>query len=373
MLRKTREGVRFPVTLGLLGILCLMLLATGCTRASEELAGGGETDQDGPAELGKVSFRMKWVPYGNYAGDVVGEKWGIWKKHGLDVKVHPAGPGIFSTQMVAGGSDNFGSTGPDEFAVAVARGLPLVAIAAEMQITPIGYLVHPDSGIFHPRDFEGKRFKVIPGHNSYFEYLIFLKMYGMDRTKITEITNKTAFQLWLAHKVDIEPIYNNLHTTQADFRGYPYRLIRSMDFGIKNYGNVLFTTKDFAEKNPEAVKAFIKGFFEAWEATWADPSRAIDTVMEYDPSLIKEEEMEIAMEIKPYIVRGDGRFGWMDRDRWQEQLDMFFEAGVIEKKLTPEDVYTNRFIEEIYGKPTPEKPLSELVLPAFEGNGKNKQ
>jgi len=96
-------------------------------------------------------------------------------------------------------------------------------------------------------------------------------------------------------------------------------------------------------------------------------------VMGYDPSLKKDEEMEIAMELKPYLVRGDGRYGWMDRERWQEQLDMFYEAGVIDKKLTPEDVYTNRFVEEIYGKPTPEKPLSSLVLPPFEGNGKNKQ
>ncbi len=313
----------------------------------------------GPASLGKFSFRMKWVPYGNYAGDVVGEKWGIWKKHGLQIKVNPAGPGVMSTQMVAGGSDHFGSTGPDEVAVAISRGLPLVVIAAEMQITPIGYIVRPDSGIKHPRDFAGKRFKVIPGHNSFFEYLILLKRLGIKRSSVTEVVNKTSWQLYLAKKVDIEPIYVNLHVTQAQNRGYPYHVLESPDFGITNYGNVLFTTKKLAKERPDVVKAFIKGFFAAWEATWKEPERAIDTVMELDPSLKKGEEVTIAKTIRPYMERTDGRWGWMRADRWKEQLDSFHEAGFIKKKLKPEDVFDNSFCESIYGPMKKEEQVKD--------------
>jgi NitT/TauT family transport system substrate-binding protein len=365
--KRTRKGFVFVLATAL--IFLFVLPTTSCSKAvkntGEEKPAAETEGADQVPDLGKASFRMKWVPYGNYAGDLVGEKWGIWKKHGLDVKVNSGGPGIITTQMVASGSDEFGSTGPDELAIAIAKGLPLVAIAAEMQITPIGYFVHPDSGIHSPADFAGKRFRVIPGHNSFYEYQILMKKFGIDRSTVTEVVNKSAYQLWLAHKVDIDPSYNNLASTHCDHRNIPYRLIRSIDFGVTNYGNILFTTKKMAQENPEAVKVFIKGFFEAWHATWADPGRAIDTIMKYDPSLKKEEEMEIAMEVRPYMERTDGRWGWMEYDRWKEQLDTFFDVGIIEKKLTPEDIFTNRFCEELYGKP--DKPLgSGFVLPPHE-------
>jgi len=317
-------------------------------------AGQAEPGDPGKPSLGDYSFRMKWVPYGNYAGDIVGEKWGIWPKHGINIKVHPAGPGVMSTQMVAGGSDHFGSTGPDELAVAISRGLPLVAIAAEMQVTPIGYIVHPDSGINHPKDFAGKRFKVIPGHNSFFEYLMLIKKFGFERKSVTEIVNKTSFQLWLAKKVDIEPVYVNYHVTQARMRGYPYRVLESPDFDIPNYGNVLFTTKKLAQEKPEVVKAFIRGFFAAWEATWAEPKRAIETLRELDPSLKQKEEEIIAKTIRPYMERTDGRWGWMRKDRWDEQLKAFHEAGFIKKPLKAEDVMDNSFVEAWHGPMKPE-------------------
>ncbi len=346
----------------------LLFLLSGCSKTQPD-AGPQEPEAAAPSDaspdLGQVSFRMKWVPYGNYAGDIIGEKWGIWKKHGLDVKVNSGGPGIIATQMVASGSDTFGSTGPDELAIAISKGLPLVAIAAEMQITPIGYLVHPDSGITSPADFVGKRFKLIPGHNSYYEYLILSKKLGFDRSKVTEIVNKAQYQLWLAHKVDINPTYNNLGATQLRHRNIPFRLLRSIDFGVTNYGNILFTTKKYAEENPQAVKAFIQGFFDAWQATWAEPEKAIDEITLLTPTLKKEEEVEIANTIRPYMERTDGRWGWMEYDRWKEQLDMFFEAGVIDKKIAPEDIFTNRFCEEIYGKPA--QPLGAgFVLPPHE-------
>lgn len=350
---------------------CVLLLATagllnglvGCTRGSTPAA-------DAKAPLGNASFRMKWVTYGNYAGDVAGEKWGIWKKRGLDVKVQQGGPGIHVPQLVAAGTDQFGSTGPDELAIAINQGLPLVAIAAEMQITPVSYLVHPDSNIRTPEDFVGKRYQVIPSHNSYYEYLILCKKRHLDRSRITEVTSKSLFQLWRARQVDVAVAYNNLAVAYCKRHNVPLRLLRSMDFGIRNYGNVLFTTRKYAQEHPEAVKAFIQGFFEAWAAAWADPARAIEVVKEYDPATVVSQEIDIANMLRPYVERRDGRHGWMETARWKEQLDTFFEAGIIDKRLEPEDVFTNRFCEEIYGKPSVEKPLSPLELPPHEQTGK---
>ena len=360
------DSLSQPVRLILGVCLALALVMTGACKRKDGGAAGNKPQAAKPAgetpegakpstpSLGDYSFRMKWVPYGNYAGDIVGEKWGIWPKHGINIKVHPAGPGVMSTQMVAGGSDHFGSTGPDELAVAISRGLPLVAIAAEMQVTPIGYIVHPDSGINHPKDFAGKRFKVIPGHNSFFEYLMLIQKFGFERKSVTEIVNKTSFQLWLAKKVDIEPVYVNYHVTQARMRAYPYRVLESPDFDIPNYGNILFTTKKLAQEKPEVVKAFIKGFFASWEATWKDPERAIKTLRELDPSLKQKEEVIIAKTIRPYMERTDGRWGWMRKDRWQEQLDAFHAAGFITKPLKAEDVMDNSFVEALHGPMKPE-------------------
>lgn len=67
---------------------------------------------------------------------------GFYKEAGLDMTIQSGGPGISSTQIVAGGKAEFGMGQADEILLARQNGIPLVAIAATFQKNPQGIMFH---------------------------------------------------------------------------------------------------------------------------------------------------------------------------------------------------------------------------------------
>ncbi|MDP8222952.1 MAG: ABC transporter substrate-binding protein [Candidatus Lernaella stagnicola] len=300
-----------------------------------------------PAE--KASIRLKWFAYGNYVGSYVARDSGIWKNLGLDVTVHEGGPQLDSCTMVVTDSDQFGIASPDQLLIARSKGQPVVAVAALMQKTPIGFLVHADSGIKEPKDLLGKRMRFIPGHNSVHEYMAMMKLHGLDRSKVREIINTTTLQLFLNHEVDLEPIYVNYQPLIMKKRGIPVDVFKPSDFGIDSYGNILVASEKLVRENPKLVTRFIKGLLDGWRKTHADPAMAASLLVKLKPNLDPEIEAGIAAGTKEFMEREDGRMGWMTEEKWSHVIDLFQQGGVIEKKPDPKTVFTNRFMEEIYG------------------------
>jgi NitT/TauT family transport system substrate-binding protein len=93
--------------------------------------------------------------------------------------------------------------------------------------------------------------------------------------------------------------------------------------GLDLYGNVVMVNSDFAEKNPDAVKGFIKALTKGFQDTVADPEAAIGYVIPRNEILNKDVELDrLNMAMKLHRSRPGGEvangFGGVDPSQADE-------------------------------------------------------
>ncbi|MDP7033926.1 MAG: ABC transporter substrate-binding protein [Planctomycetota bacterium] len=102
-----------------------------------------------PADSAKtpVSLQLNWMPEAEHGGYYAALIHGFYAQEGLDVTIHPGGPGVPKIQNVAVGRMDFAIANADEVLIARSRDADVVALLAPLQSTPRCILVHRESGI----------------------------------------------------------------------------------------------------------------------------------------------------------------------------------------------------------------------------------
>src|SRR5690242_4218973 len=117
-------------------LIALGLLAGGCSRhTADTIATSGRI---------KVRFQTDWYPQPEHGGYYQALAKGLYAAEGLDVEILPGGPNAQVMSSVALGRADLGMTNGDDVIVAIARGVPLKMVAAEMQRDPQGILYHTE-------------------------------------------------------------------------------------------------------------------------------------------------------------------------------------------------------------------------------------
>ena len=125
--------------------------------------------------------------------------------------------------------------------------------------------------------------------------------------------------------------YNELGLVKNDYDGaYGYGddvgIINMNDEGVAMLEDNLFCSKEFAESNPNTVKAFIYATLKGWEDACADPEAAAGIVYKYGSSVSSDHQLYMANEVKKLVetdTKGDSvnNYGFMDESAMQQTLE----------------------------------------------------
>src|ERR1043165_5747793 len=89
----------------------------------------------------QVSVQLDWVPRGNHAMFFVAQEKGYFKENGINVTAIRKGTGTpAALRLVANGHADFGFGDLPTLAVSRSQGLPVVAIAAVNQHSPLAMI-----------------------------------------------------------------------------------------------------------------------------------------------------------------------------------------------------------------------------------------
>lgn len=126
--------------------------------------------------------------------------------------------------------------------------------------------------------------------------------------------------------------YNELGLVKNSYDGgYGYGdsvgFIDMNDEGVAMLEDNIFTTKAFAEANPETVKAFIYASMKGWEYACANPEEAADIVFKYGSSVSTDHQKYMAGEVKKLVETDTTgatvtNYGNMDDTALQQTLDL---------------------------------------------------
>lgn len=309
-------------------LTAILLLLVGCTPASS-----AETSPSGTPATPTIG--LTFIPNVQFSPFYLAESDGSFTAAGVQptLRHHGASEGLFTA--IAAGEEQFVIAGGDEMLQARAQGLDLVAVAAYYRSYPVVVIVPEDSGINSLADLKGRSIG-LPGKygENWFGLQVALRSAGLteDDVQIQEIgyTQQAALT---TEKVDAIVGFSNNEPVQFGLAGLATRSLPISDGEVPLVGICLITTAEYAEANPEAVKAVATGMLAGIEAAVSDPDRALEVSEKYVPGLAASRDAARATVVATgrLWTTPDGKVdGHLDADQWARMAEF-----MAENELTP--------------------------------------
>ena len=243
-------------------------------------------------DLEPLTFQLKWVNQGQFAGYLVAKDLGYYEEEGLDVTINPGGPDIAPEQVIAGGGADVITTWMAAALAARERGVALVNIAQPFQGSALQLVCSEESGVETTEDFPGKTLGVWFFGNEYPFYAWMAKL-GYS----TEGGDEGVEVLRQAFSAD--PLLQGQADCISTMRYNEYKQI--LDAGIPEDSLTVFNFLDegvgmledgiyvleedladeaFVDKMVRFVRASMRG----WEHAKENPQEAAEIVLENDMS-----------------------------------------------------------------------------------------
>jgi NitT/TauT family transport system substrate-binding protein len=155
-------------------------------------------------------------------------------------------------------------------------------------------------GIERPADLKGKRLAAPVGDAGRTLFPAFARANGLATTDVSWITVAPPLREPMLHRGEADAItafisgsffiLRSLGSRPADIRIFRYN-----DFGVDIYGNGLLTTGDFAQREPEVVRAFVRATLAGLKDALADPAAGVAAIRQREPLT------DVAIELERFI------------------------------------------------------------------------
>ena len=322
----------------------LLLAAFGLGACSKPAS----SDNASASGLTPITVQLDWFPEPEHGGLFQAQAKGWFREAGLEVTLVPGGPNALVSQRVATGQAQIGQSESVTTLLDAHKGLPLLQVAAVFQNDPSVFLLHAENPVRDFKDLDGRKIMARPGW-IFLDYL--RQKYAIDFTVIPfnfSVSNFIADRDFIQQGYYIaEPFF----ITQG---GAPApRYLYAWDAGYDSYG-MLVANKDWAQKNPAALRAFLAAYIRGWrDYLEGDPTPAheamkqandknTDAFLAFSRDMIVKEKLVIGRD-----ATDSSRIGRLDPARYATQIKILEDL-----KLTPPgalkvaDVMTTEFLPE---------------------------
>ena len=218
-------------------------------------------------------------------------------------------------EAVINGDAEFGIAS-SELILERAKGKKIVVLASIFQNSPYIFLAKKDSNIENMNKLNNKRIALRRDET---ELVLYLKKANVD-IKRNEITNLSfSIEPLIDGSVDIISAYSTDEPFQLKMLGIDYKIFNPRDSGIDFYGDSIFTTEEFLQKNPELTAKFVKESIKGWEYALNNKKEIIEIILgKYSKRHSREHLMFEAEETEKLIMPEIINIGYINKKRWEK-------------------------------------------------------
>jgi ABC-type nitrate/sulfonate/bicarbonate transport system substrate-binding protein len=305
----------------------LSVWAVGCaTAASPE-----PPESPPPTALRQVYFQLDWIYNAQFAGLYQAIEQGYFAEAGLAVTLAeaPKSRGVVEA-VVAHPGIAFGSSESNVLLGKFADGLPVVALTAMFQQSPMGwmYLKTPDRETL--ADFAGARVGIHGDGEKVLRIALAQAGMTLDDVRMTEVGYDPA--IVANGEIDLMQGYViDEFVKLQQLVGEDAGVLMAKDYGYLAASQVIFTRADLAAQEPELVAAFLEACRRGWEYALAHPEETIDLLLrEWNPDLDRAYQRQSLALMTPLVKAADGSLlAPMDRGEWEASMAMFVEHELL--------------------------------------------
>lgn len=302
-----------------------------------------------------VKFTLDWKFEGPAAAYLAAIDKGFYAEEGLDVTIDSGQGSLDAIPKVASGTYQFGFADTNSLIKFKDQNpeSELQGILMVYNKPPFAIIGSKQTGVAKPKDLEGKILGAPAPDGAYAQWKAFTTVSGVDPSKV-EINNVSFAvreSMLVQKRVDAIAGFSfssflNLKKIGLDPNDINVMLMA--DYGLKLYGNTLIVNPEFAAKNPDLVKAFVKATIKGWKYTVEHPAEAVKFVMEKNKIAKESVELErLQMCIDDNVVTADVKangFGGVDYGRMAESIEQIGLTYTFKHKPTAESVFTEAYL-----------------------------
>jgi NitT/TauT family transport system substrate-binding protein len=304
----------------------------------------------------KVSVQLDWVVRGDHAMFFVAKEKGYFAKQNIDVTAIRRGTGSPNAMRLVGNGDaDFGFGDLPTLAVARSQDVPVVALVAVNQNSPLAMLALANKfQLKTPQDLKGLNIGVQPAGSTYVFLTALLKANGMTMDEIRQSTVNPPYENYLLlGRVDAVPGYLDAEVPEleakAGGRG-SLSILQGSDFGYVVYGSGLFTSEKMIAEHSDIVQRFVNAYMQAFADVIKNPEEAADLTIKENPEYAQKKDVLVAQleaDVKHTFFGPDTKahgIGWMTEDKWQKTVKTLVDQSAMKQTIDPAKAFSDKFI-----------------------------
>lgn len=256
------------------------LLLSACS-GSDDTASSGDGAGAGAESFDEISVQLSWLKNQQFAGEYLAVEDGLYTDAGFPgVTLTAGGSSATSAEAaVATGQAFAGLSSPLITAPAIQGGAELKIVGATYQLNPFALVSAASAPVEGPADLAGKTIAVSDSNTLVWN--AFLAANDIDPADLTTVPLSDTSMLTTG-QVDGFIGYTTTGAAALGNAGFEATEFLLADEGLPMVGEVVVTSQQAIDEQPEQVKAFLLATAEGWRAALDDPERAVDlTVNEY--------------------------------------------------------------------------------------------
>lgn len=289
----------------------------------------------------RVSLRLNYVPNAEHAPYFLGIKKRIYAREAIQLQIESGTGSVDTAKLVGTGHSDFGVAVADAIVVGRGRDLPVKSLAVLLQQNPNVVASLAEKGIEKPEDLYGKRLGTNARSTTYAVWLAFARAAKLDLSRIetVELGASNAPGLMAGGTIDACLLLATNEKVALEAEGYRLGCMEPADYGVRSYGQVLFTSESTIRQDAGLVARMARATVSAWNYSLGHPEEAILALKEAAPEIDTAQELAKWREIVPRTRAHDGdspvAFGEQSVQGWQQTYETFGAAGLIARPYDP--------------------------------------
>lgn len=298
----------------------------------------------------KITLRLDYSIYGTHAPFYYGVEKGLYKAEGIDLRIGEGSGSSNTAKLVAQGIDPIGFMDYGTMLKGVAAGMPLKAVFAVHQRSPMVIISHADAPVRAPKDLEGKVLGMSASESTAQMFPVLAALNGVDQKKINVIApavgTKTA--LFLQRRADAITGVTYFHIPPLEAQGAKLHYFSYANFGVNALEGGLAANTQWLAANPETARRFLRATRKAYEAAQTDPAASVDALVRQRPEQARNRELllrqlQLSLQASGTPNTKGLPFGVSSEKDWQAMVDQFVQSNQIERPIPTGALYTNEY------------------------------
>lgn len=323
--------------------LVIATICLGCSKSEE------------PTKA-KITLQLNWLHDPTFTGEYL-----LAKEPSSNLTIREGGPNIFPLAELIAGRANIAVVGADIFLQALSKDYKasnnseLLCIFIDFQRNPVGWVLHPDAAkkaglsntdqsdqkIINRLFFQKVANKILQvgdkrGTETTSIWIQWRKLHNLP-DDITVVPVGFDTSIVLSAPMLAYPVYLNEEPFKLTEKiGRPVVILDPAKDGITLYGNVLVTTKKFAEAHPGAIAAFQVGLRESWKKSRNNLPLSVEEVSKFykgTSSGVLTNQIQKTLEFVFYVNQEAGFMDINRGGRWDDTLLALQQAKLVGKEI----------------------------------------